>query len=97
MDNLTNRRHAALVDRMATALGRDLQEDVIAARLDLDTLHDMVVRCTGCTDPEGCEHFLDTAERDRAEQGPRANGPADAPDYCRNAQTFRLLKDGHRA
>ncbi len=89
MDNQTTRRHAALVDRMATALGRDLEEDVIKARLDLDTLHDMVVRCTGCTKPGDCEHFLARTE---------ASGqPAsDTPAYCRNAATFRLLNAGQR-
>lgn len=44
--NTTIRRHAVLVDRMATALGRDLEEEVMRGRLSPDDLPDMVLRCT---------------------------------------------------
>ncbi len=89
MDNKTTRRHAALVDRMATALGRDLQEDAIRGQLDLNTLHDMVTRCTGCTRPDNCAQFLDQAEA-------QDTALRDTPAYCRNAATFHMLMDGHR-
>lgn len=78
----TLKRHAALVDRMATAQGIDLEEQVLRGNLSIGELEDAVLRCTGCTDPGACDHWLAAQE-----------SPADAaPDYCRNAHVFRELK-----
>ncbi len=80
----TLRRHADLVDRMATTLGLDLQELAMAGQIRFDTISDAVLRCTGCSNAEGCEHWLSMQ-----------NGVApETPDMCRNADLFQMLKDG---
>lgn len=86
-DQPTLRRHAELVDRMATTLGLDLEELAMAGHLRFDTISDAVFRCTGCSNVEGCEHWLAMQT---------AVAP-EAPDMCRNADLFRLLKDGKSA
>ena len=84
---ITLRRHAALVDRMANALGLDLEEIMMAGQLQIDTLGDAVLNCTGCSNAEGCEHWL---------QMQTATAPA-TPGMCRNADLFSLLKSGRSA
>jgi len=83
---ITMKRHANLVDRMADALGIDLEEQTYSGQLDPETLCDAVLRCTGCSDPEGCESWLNA-------QGGVAEA---APIKCRNAQMFADLKNGLR-
>ena len=83
---LTHKRHADLVDRMATTLGLDLEEKIMEGKLQIDSLGDVVLRCTGCTDPEGCEAWLDAQGGDAPE----------APGMCRNADLFEMLKKGKR-
>lgn len=83
----TLRRHAALVDRMAGAMGVDLEEAVMRGQLAPDALPDMVLRCTGCANPDGCDAFLDKA----------AAAPKPAPTtpyFCRNAWVFDDLGRG---
>lgn len=82
--NLTYKRHADLVDRMANALGLDLEEKIMEGKLEIDTLGDAVLRCTGCTDPGACEHWMETVD----------GVVAEAPGMCRNADLFELLKQG---
>jgi hypothetical protein len=79
----TLRRHAALVDRMASAVGLDLEEAVLRGSLPADELPELVLRCTGCANPGGCETFLTTPA---AQKG--AVPVADIPYYCRNAGVF---------
>ncbi len=83
----TLRRHAELIDRMATALGIDLEEVMMAGQLQIDTLGDAVLGCTGCSNPEGCHQWLDM-QTGTAEQ---------APGICRNTDLFDLLKAGKYA
>ncbi|MDR9392872.1 MAG: DUF6455 family protein [Roseovarius sp.] len=83
----TLKRHAALVDRMAESLGLDLEEKMLEARLDVDDITDAVLACTGCSNPDGCERWLDTR------QG-KASRP---PEICRNYELFERLKAGKRA
>ncbi len=83
--NMTLKRHADLVDRMANSLGLDLEQKVMEARLAVDALGDMVLACTGCANPDACEHWLAQQPNQVAEA---------APDYCRNGGIFALLKDG---
>ncbi|MFP4274209.1 MAG: DUF6455 family protein [Paracoccaceae bacterium] len=81
----TFRRHAGLVDRMASTLGLDLEETALRGELPVDEIADAVLRCTACTDPGGCEHWLDT----------QGQGDADRPPaYCRNADLFTGLTRG---
>ena len=78
----TLKRHAALVDRMATARGLDLEEHLLRGNLSIPELDDAVLRCTGCSDPGSCETWL-------AGQGGHAEA---TPSYCRNAELFEELK-----
>jgi hypothetical protein len=81
LDRATIRRHADLVDRMAEAVGADLQAAVLDGRLRPDALADAVIRCTGCCNPEHCGAWLDA----------HPEGP-DAPvGYCRNAELLTGL------
>ena len=78
------KRHADLVDRMAETLGLDLEEAMMRGQMQMDSLGDAVLRCTGCTQPETCESWLQAQ-----------NGEVDgAPSYCRNSEMFDLLKAG---
>jgi hypothetical protein len=74
-------RHADLVARMAAVQGTDLDEAQLRGAIDPDTLHDVVLSCTGCTDPEDCVHWLSS----------RAQGSGGTPDYCRNAELMARL------
>ncbi|WP_299848818.1 DUF6455 family protein [uncultured Roseovarius sp.] len=88
MTNPTNlRRHADLVDRMATTLGLDLEEITIAGQLQIDTLGEAVMACTGCTNADGCERWLEMQTK---------TAPA-APGMCRNSDLFERLKAGRFA
>lgn len=79
------RRHAALVDRMATALGIDLEEAALSGRVAVDEISEAVLRCTGCADPTHCEGWL--ASRVSAEV---------APGYCRNRDLMARLRRERR-
>lgn len=85
INNLTKKRHADLVDRMANTLGLDLEEKIMQGKLEIDTLGEAVMRCTGCADPDACEQWL------AAQEG---TAPAAAPGLCRNADLFEMLKRG---
>jgi hypothetical protein len=77
------RRHATLVDRMAGAQGLDLEEVMLRGELSIPDLDDTVLRCTSCTQPDACTHWLDSLE------GGVAAAP---PTYCRNIALFEALK-----
>ncbi|MBC7131520.1 MAG: hypothetical protein H5U16_00250 [Roseovarius sp.] len=83
---LTLKEHAALVDRMSTAQGVDLETKMMEGLLSPGRLGDAVLACTACTNPGDCAHWLDN----------HAPG-APAPDYCRNIDLFADLKAGRRA
>ncbi|MEX0307134.1 MAG: DUF6455 family protein [Ruegeria sp.] len=74
------RRHAGLVDKMATTLGVDLQEVAIEGSLRFDEISDAVLRCTECPNPGHCEAFL--AQNSAASK---------APEYCRNHDLLSRL------
>lgn len=76
------KRHAILVDRMAEALGVDLQEKVLRGETDMVEIEEAVFRCTACTDPGTCAHWLDAA------QGVQEQ----TPPYCRNTAMMAALK-----
>ena len=78
------KRHAQLVDRMASALGIDLEEAGMRGDLSPSELSDAVLRCTGCSDPDQCERWLDEHEQ----------GADETPGGCRNSDLFRQLKGG---
>lgn len=85
--NLTYKRHAELVARMADARGVDLELSIMKGRLQISSLGDAVLNCTGCANPEACEGWLSAQD-----------GEAQAsPSYCRNADLFDVLKKGGRA
>lgn len=74
----TLKKHASLVDRMATARGIDLQETALRGHLTPDDISDAVLSCTSCANPDQCETWLE-----------HQNG--DAPSYCRNVDFFKSL------
>jgi hypothetical protein len=81
----TLKRHAALVDKMASAQEIDLEEEMLRGKLDFGGLEDAVLRCTACTQPDTCEAWLAGATPDR---------DATPPSYCRNHALFAELKHG---
>ena len=69
----TLKHHDELMDHMATTLGADLDEAEIRGVLPPEERSDMLLSCTNCTDPQGCEKWL------------KVNPAADAaPGFCRN-------------
>lgn len=81
----TINRYAALMNRMAETLGVDLSEAIAEGRLPAEGWREAVVRCTGCSDPEGCQHWL--AEHAADEAAPDA-----APGFCRNRDLMDSLR-----
>jgi hypothetical protein len=79
-NTLTLKRHADLVDRMATAQGIDLEETMMSGHLTPGELGEVVLACTGCAAPGACERWLDSREAGE-----------EAPDYCRNTGLFAEL------
>ena len=73
--------YAALVDDMAEARGIDLQEAAMRAQLTPSDISDMVLRCTGCTNPEECKKWL----------AAQTGAVSDTPEYCRNREEFADL------
>ncbi|EEX09989.1 conserved hypothetical protein [Ruegeria lacuscaerulensis ITI-1157] len=74
------RRHADLLDRMATKLGVDLQSVAIAGDVSVDEISEAVLRCSGCPDPEHCAFRLRLQETS-----------AEPPEYCRNRELLQGL------
>ena len=75
------KRHAALVDDMATARGIDLEDAAMRAGLTPDDLADMVQQCAGCTRPDSCETWL----------AHQRGAVSETPGYCRNGAAFDRL------
>lgn len=78
--NMTRQRHEALMTRMATTLGADLDDAELRGDLPPEMRDDMLSACTGCADPGACTHWLE--EHAQAET---------APEYCRNRDILRDL------
>lgn len=76
----TLKRHASLVDEMATTLGIDLQEAAIGGALRVDEISEAVLRCSDCPNPGHCESFL--AENKAVSR---------TPEYCQNQELLRRL------
>lgn len=76
------KRHADLVDRMASATGVDLEEAALRGRISLDEIADSVLRCVGCADPDHCQGVL-------ARKGQATITP---PGYCRNSDLLARLR-----
>jgi GTP cyclohydrolase III len=80
----TINRHAALMNRMAETLGVDLTQAIADGRMPAEAWREAVVRCTGCSDPEGCQHWLADHAADET--------PPEAPGYCRNRALMQSLR-----
>ena len=76
----TLKMHEALMDRMARTLGADLDDAELRGDLPPEMRQEMLLSCTGCSDPNGCAHWLDTHESAGA-----------APGYCRNGPVLAEL------
>ncbi len=79
-DRAQIRRHASLVDRMATTRGIDLQDKALAGEVSFDDISEAVLKCTQCSNPANCSRWLD--QRSRSATG---------PDYCQNSELFDAL------
>lgn len=79
----TINRHVALLNTMAGTLGVDLTGAMATGSFQPEAWRGAVLRCTGCSDPDGCQHWL----AEHAETGAGA-----APDFCRNADLLARLK-----
>ncbi|KUJ80716.1 hypothetical protein AVO45_06700 [Ruegeria marisrubri] len=73
--------HTDLVTGMASRLGADLGE-MILRNPDTEAAHyrSMVMKCTGCRNPEGCKSLLEA--NDRLDE---------APNYCVNKADLEAL------
>lgn len=81
------KRHAALVDHMAAAMGVDLEEELFRGTLTPDQIPDAVLRCTACTDPEYCQSWLDNQQ-----------GTAETPPgFCRNTDVLTKIRNTAQA
>lgn len=76
-------RHARLVDHMATALGIDLEEQMLRGKLGFTQLEDAVLSCTNCTQPCACETWLASL----------GGTELDPPFFCRNTELFGELRE----
>lgn len=85
----TLNNHAALMNRMAQALGVNLTELMIRGRLSGGEWREAVVRCTGCSEPADCLHWLN-ARGDGAVAKPPART---APGYCANREMMARLQE----
>jgi hypothetical protein len=75
------KRHAALVDHMATARGVDLEEATMRGDVQIEEISDAVLRCTGCSNPDHCDQWLE-----------QQDGVAEkSPSYCRNTDLIERL------
>jgi uncharacterized protein DUF6455 len=75
------KRHADLVDRMATARGIDLQEAAMRGNLRPSDISDLVQCCAGCTQADACEQWLSD----------QVGAVSETPHYCRNARALAGL------
>ncbi|WP_170409686.1 DUF6455 family protein [Ruegeria atlantica] len=76
----TLKRHAELVDQMATHVGVDLEDAALGGDVSIDQISNAVLRCSDCSNPDHCEQFLAHSSPDRK-----------TPEYCRNAALFDRL------
>lgn len=83
----TLNRHAALMNRMAQVLGVDLTGAMETRHLSGEDWRAAVIRCTSCSDPAGCQHWL--ADHDAQDGAAR---PSAAPDYCNNRLMMARLR-----
>lgn len=84
----TLNRHAALMNRMAQALGVNLTEMMLQGKLGGEDWREAVVRCAGCAEPTECLHWLSA----RDDESGRARQAAEAPDYCANREMMARLR-----
>jgi hypothetical protein len=81
-DRMTISKHAALVNRMAETNGVDLTEKLDTGRLSSEDWCDAVIRCTRCGESDACQRWL----------ADHAEGAAETPGYCRNADLLAALR-----
>lgn len=76
------KRHAHLVDTMATRLGVDLEESAYRGDISIPEIEDAVLSCTNCTNPDGCQAWLAARDGRIVDR---------TPSYCRNTDLFAEL------
>lgn len=73
-------KHRGLMDRMARALGIDLEVAVKDGRVDQAQIQRLKLRCALCDQPHACARLLSASPKLDA-----------APDYCVNRKTLAEL------
>ncbi|MDG3042065.1 DUF6455 family protein [Roseicyclus marinus] len=76
----TRDQHERLMTRMARTLGADLDDAELRGDLPPEMRDDMLSACVGCSDPQGCAHWL--AKTQAADT---------APGFCRNGGILAAL------
>lgn len=79
-DRAQLKRHAILVDRMASTRGIDLQDKALAGEVSIDDISEAVLNCTQCSKPANCSRWLD-----------QRSLSAISPEYCQNSRLFDTL------
>ncbi|MCG7519360.1 DUF6455 family protein [Ruegeria sp. Ofav3-42] len=76
----TLKRHAELVDNMATRVGVDLEDAAISGKVTIDEISEAVIRCSACSNPDHCEGLLAEPDHD-----------GKTPEYCKNKELLDRL------
>ncbi|MEL6645929.1 MAG: DUF6455 family protein [Pseudomonadota bacterium] len=71
-------RHAALMTRMADAVGQDLSAQILRGDLAPQDYRTLLLACVGCKNADRCTDWLDA-------QTDLADAP---PAFCRNKPAF---------
>lgn len=79
-------RHAHLVHEMAKSQGVDIGKAMIRGDLTADELRLSVERCTGCSAPGSCAHWLEDHD-----------GGSKPPSYCENSVLMERLSKADAA
>lgn len=77
------KHHAELFDRMAAAVGLDLEQEAVTGTLRFDEIAEAVLRCSRCAGSAACRQWL--------AEGPGSR--AGAPDFCRNRDLLAYLAE----
>ena len=83
---LSLKQHAELFDRMACAVGLDLEEEAVSGAFQFDEIAEAVLRCRRCGNVKACKKWLTEVPDAGAGQGL-------APDFCRNRDLLAYLQE----
>ncbi len=76
-------KHATLFNDMADTVGADIGDALLDGKIDGQGLRAAVFQCMTCDSAEQCPDWMEA----------HADGAESAPEYCRNRQMLRRLKN----